>query len=289
MLLIMHVLNPTLMIVLPLVFGAWVVRRWGLDWAVFGFGSLTFIASQVLHIPFNQFVLNPQLERLGWISGKGWAWVMGALLLGLSAGLFEEIARYIALKRIVDRVGEWRQGVLFGLGHGGIEAILLGALVFYGLFQALALRGVQLEGVVAPERLEAARLQLEGYWGMAWYEPLWATLERLSALTFHTMAALLVLMAVRRNQVVWLVTAILAHTIFNAIALIALTTLGVAATEMILAGLGVLCLWVIIRLQSSLTSAPETKVRGDGSVMAHPAKGIAGDIEAERLDDSKYT
>jgi uncharacterized membrane protein YhfC len=223
MLLITHVLNPALMIMLPLVLGVWVIRRWGLDWAVFGFGALTFIASQILHIPFNQFVLNPQLERSGLLSGNGWAWVMGALLLGLSAGLFEEITRYVALKRIAARDGGWQQGVLFGLGHGGIEAILLGGFAIYALFQALALR-------------------------------LWATLERLSALAFHTMAALLVMMAVRRNQIVWLVAAIMAHTIFNAVALIAVTSLGVAATEIILAGFGALCLWVIIRLRSNLVN-----------------------------------
>jgi uncharacterized membrane protein YhfC len=288
MLLITHVLNPALMIMLPLVLGVWVIRRWGLDWAVFGFGALTFIASQLLHIPFNQFVLNPQLERSGLLSGNGWAWVMGALLLGLSAGLFEEIARYVALKRIAARDGGWQQGVLFGLGHGGIEAILLGGFAIYALFQALALRGVPLEGIVPPERIETARVQLEGYWGMAWYEPLWATLERLSALAFHTMAALLVMMAVRRNQIVWLVAAIMAHTIFNAVALIAVTSLGVAATEIILAGFGALCLWVIIRLRSNLVPSIQARTRMDVSVIAPPLKEISKEIESERLDDSKY-
>jgi uncharacterized membrane protein YhfC len=289
MLLAIHILNPTLMVVLPLVLGTWVVRRWRLDWAVFGFGALTFITSQVLHIPFNQFLLNPQLERSGLLSGDGWAWVMSALLLGLSAGLFEEITRYIALKRIASRVSEWREGVLFGLGHGGIEAILLGALVFYALFQALALRGEGLEGVVPPEQIEAARVQLESYWGMAWYEPLWATLERLSALSFHTMAALLVLKAVRQNRVFWLIVVILAHTLFNAVALVAIKSLGVAAMELILAGIGLFCLWVIFRVRSSLMVGVEASEFEIKSSVASPSREIAGKIEAERLDESKYT
>jgi uncharacterized membrane protein YhfC len=289
MLLAMHILNPTLMMVFPLVLGAWVVRRWRLDWAVFGVGALTFIASQVLHIPFNQFLLNPQLERSGLLSGDGWAWVMTALLLGLSAGLFEEIARYITLKRFTSRVSEWREGVLFGLGHGGIEAILLGALAFYGLFQALALREVSLEGVVPLEQIEATRIQLESYWGMAWYEPLWATLERLSALSFHTMAALLVLKAVRQNRVFWMVVAILAHTLFNAVALVAIKGLGVAATELILAGIGLFCLWVIFRIRSSLMTGVEARGSEIVSPGASPSREIAAEIEAERLDESKYT
>jgi uncharacterized membrane protein YhfC len=274
------------MALIPCLASVWVVRRWKLDWAIFGFGGLTFIASQVLHIPFNQFLLNPLLGRLG---GERWGWVASALALGLSAGLFEEMARYFMLKRLTSRVRDWHQGILFGLGHGGVEAIILGGFALYAFFQATALKGVALEGVVPPEQLETVRLQLESYWGMAWYEPLWATLERISALAFHTLAALLVLVAVRNHQMVWLGAAILGHTIFNAVALISVKALGVAVTEILLAGIGVLCLWMIRCIRPRLGGDLEGRSEESAGDILPKRSRIASEIEAERLDDSKYT
>jgi len=288
MLLVMHILSPMLMVVIPLVLGAWVVRRWRLDWALFGLGAVTFIISQILHIPFNQFILSPQLERWGWLSADGWPWVMVALMLGLSAGLFEELARYFVLKRISSRVQGWSEGVLFGLGHGGIEAIIVGGLAFYGLIQALTFRGVPLEGVVPPEQLEGARIQLEGYWGMAWYEPLWATLERISAIAFHTMAALLVLMSIRQRRIVWLVGAIMAHALFNAVALVSVKAWGVAATETILAAVGLGCLWVIFRLRPRLVANVAGSIPSRDEDLSPQPGPIKDKVEAERLDDSRF-
>ncbi|TFH34692.1 MAG: YhfC family intramembrane metalloprotease, partial [Anaerolineales bacterium] len=84
MLLVLQILSPLMMLAIPLTLGAWVVRRWKLDWAIFGLGGLTFVASQLFHIPFNRIVLNPWVERQGWLGAEGWPWVMLALVFGLS-------------------------------------------------------------------------------------------------------------------------------------------------------------------------------------------------------------
>ncbi|NIV35591.1 MAG: YhfC family intramembrane metalloprotease, partial [Anaerolineae bacterium] len=56
MLVFTHALNPALMILIPLVVAILLVRRWRLDWAVFGLGAFTFVLSQVFHLPFNQWL-----------------------------------------------------------------------------------------------------------------------------------------------------------------------------------------------------------------------------------------
>ncbi len=285
MLLVMHGLSPLLMIALPLAGGVWLVRRWRLDWAIFGLGAVTFIVSQVFHVPFNHFLLNPLLEDLG---GEGWARVAAALLLGLSAGLFEEVARYLMLRRRADRIRRWPEGILFGLGHGGAEAIIVGLLVAYGLFQALALQGIPLESVVPADRLEVTRAQVEAYWGMAWYEPLWATLERVSAMGFHLMAAILVLKAVRQRRLIWLGAAILAHTALNAIALVAVGPLGVAVTEILLLLIGGTCVFLAIRLRREFVDDLARDEKFNGHDRAPPVKAVADNATAERLDESRY-
>jgi uncharacterized membrane protein YhfC len=285
MLVAMHILNPVLMVLVPLAIAARLVRSYRLDWAIFGLGAGTFIASQIFHIPFNHFVLNPVLLNMGPGAGAG---VAGAVLLGLSAGLFEEMARYLMLKRQAGRIHSWPQGLLVGLGHGGTEAIIVGLIVFYGLFQAMALQGVPLEGVVPPDRLGVVRAQLEAFWGLAWYEPLWGALERFSALAFHTMAATLVLLAIQRRRASWLLVAVLAHTLFNTVALVAIKAIGVAGTELILAGIGGLCLWLTWRMRPLFVGESEFIGDQPGPGISSGVRVDEGEIEVERLDESKF-
>ena len=92
-----RLLNGLLMIAMPIALGIYLARRMGKRWKLFLVGAVLFVASQVLHIPFNLIVLNPILEQIGFGQGNfGSALLLGALLLGLSAGLFEEITRWLA-------------------------------------------------------------------------------------------------------------------------------------------------------------------------------------------------
>jgi len=90
-----HLLNGLLMIAIPLILGVVLARRWRLSWGLFGVGAATFVASQLLHIPFNNLVLTPFVTERGMFAAGGLAFVTAALLYGLSAGVFEEVARFV--------------------------------------------------------------------------------------------------------------------------------------------------------------------------------------------------
>ena len=120
-------LNSLLMILLPLLLGIWLVHRYRVSWKLFLIGAAGFVVSQIGHIPLNQFVLNPfvrdflaQGETVGRV-------LLAALLFGLSAGLFEEGTRYL-FYYFRKSMRDWDEGLMFGAGWGGIEAILLGLL-----------------------------------------------------------------------------------------------------------------------------------------------------------------
>ena len=51
--------------------------------------------------------------------------VLYYLLLGFTAGLFEEISRFIGMKLFCKNRTSWWNGIAFGLGHGGCEALWL--------------------------------------------------------------------------------------------------------------------------------------------------------------------
>src|SRR5689334_21668207 len=132
------------MILLPLIAGFYIARRFKLSfrdfWKLFIDGALTFIASQVLHIPL-VFGLT-YLFSSGLIPSPDSSIVLifNAIVLGLLAGIFEETARYILFKKIRKSTDTWQNGIVIGLGHGGIEAILIGILGITTLTQMMVMR-----------------------------------------------------------------------------------------------------------------------------------------------------
>lgn len=105
------------MIILPILLWIYFTRTFALSWKLVLAGALTFIASQILHIPL-VFGMNSFLQSLPLLAN--------AIILGLLAGIFEETARYILFKLILKNTRSWKEGILVGLGHGGIEALLSG-------------------------------------------------------------------------------------------------------------------------------------------------------------------
>ncbi|WP_454055548.1 YhfC family glutamic-type intramembrane protease [Clostridium sp. Marseille-Q7071] len=62
----------------------------------------------------------------------------------LTAGIFEEVGRFIAFKTVLKNNHEWKDGIAFGIGHGGIEAIIIGVFssVQFIIYSNLINRGL---------------------------------------------------------------------------------------------------------------------------------------------------
>jgi uncharacterized membrane protein YhfC len=253
-----RLLNAVLMIGLPLALGVYLARKYGLVWRLYIVGGATFVASRVLHLPFNSQVLVPLLEQVGWMQGTALGQQVGlAIALGLSAGIFEELARYVVLRYWRRDLRTWRQGLMFGAGHGGIEAVLLGLLALFAFIQAVAYREADLTGIVPPEALEATQAQLQAYWSLPWYASLLGALERSFTLVFHIAAALLVLQVFTRGGLGWLLAAVLWHTFTDAAAVFVAANWGVYAAEGTLLIIAGLSLAMIVYLRPREDIPPE--------------------------------
>ncbi len=246
-----------LMIVFPLVLGWWIRRRYGVGWGVFGIGALTFIASQVVHIP-----LNYALGQLG--GGRGmalWPLIPLALALGLSAGVCEEGARWVVLRFFAKKTRGWRAGLQFGAGHGGAEAIIVGVVALVNVVVLIALRSVSPSalglGGANADQLAAAQA---AYWRTAAYLPVVGGLERVFAITVQIALATLVMRSVTRGRPLYLLAAIAFHAAIDAWAVWAAQNVSVWVIEGVVALSALFGLWLIWRLREAPPAAePEQK------------------------------
>lgn len=224
-LLITYPLNGLLMIGMPIALAIYLARRFHYSWRLVGIGAVTFVVSQIGHIPFNILLGNlfetgklpppPEPLRL----------VFFALLWGLSAGLWEEFSRYGAYRWFAKEARSWGRGLLLGAGHGGMEAVLLGLIVLANFAVMASIRGQDVRILISteqatPEIIALAEAQIEAYWSLPWTMSLLGVVERFFTLPFHLACSLLVMQVFTRGKIRWLWFSITLHTAGNATALI---------------------------------------------------------------------
>ena len=278
-------INYALMILIPIVVAIFIRRRTGAPWRLFFIGAVTFIASQVLHIPFNAVVL-----RSGLLSTDTTVWsslIIYAAFLGLSAGVFEETARYLTYRFWAKDARSWSRGLMLGAGHGGIEAILVGALAAVNFVALLA----AVNNETAMNALPADQRSLvTGALAQIMDAPtgtlLLGAVERVFAITAHLAMSLLVLQVFLRRNIAWLFASIGFHTLLNMVAVIAASRLSPFATEGIIGLFALLALVIIFRLRT-----PEPEPAPEPEALPPPADAAALDLRPtdDAFDRSRYS
>lgn len=283
--LISRILNVTIMMGIPLILGIVLAKRGKEGFRPIGIGAAAFILSQVGHIPFNQYVLIPGLERLGIeMTAQGeWSLVILGLALGFSAGVFEEFTRFLVFRFWLNKSPHSLLPVKYGIGHGGIEAFILGILALIGLIQVIFLAGDGALNSFPPDQALLIREQINLYWDMTWGLSLLGAWERISAMAFHLGASLLVYKAVRQKQSRWLVIAILGHTILDTFAVIAVQKLDFVILESILFVFA--AAWLFWSWTQKVIEDPEVI-----PAKHYPKQLLRSDqhISGEQLEESRY-
>jgi uncharacterized membrane protein YhfC len=222
MLVLAFAIEVLMMLGLPIGLVLMLKRRPGVTWGLILAGAIAFIGSQVVHLP-----LNWALGLLGPERGVAlWPLPLMALVVGLSAGVCEEVARYLVLRLWRREARSWTQGMAFGAGHGGVESVFAAGLVLITFTNMLILRRMGLGSLgLSGEMLEQAQTQVETYWSMAWYLPLLGGVERLFGIIIHVALSLLVVRALVRDNLSWLLAAVGAHALVDGV-VVALAQMG---------------------------------------------------------------
>jgi uncharacterized membrane protein YhfC len=146
---------------------------------------------------------------------------------------------------------------MYGLGHGGIESMLLIAgLVTITLIQVLALARTDLSTLpLTDEQRALAAQQLAAIAAQPSWAPLLGAWERMWTIPLHVALSLVVLQVFRRGSIRWLWLAILAHTLADLLGAGTAPILGltgmtaVLVPEAIVTLIGLLSLWAIWALR----------------------------------------
>jgi uncharacterized membrane protein YhfC len=86
-----------------------------------------FFIGMLVFFVFTQ-ILEKQLHMIVIIKDLASNPILFSIYGVLAAGIFEEIGRFIAFKTILKNNHQWKDGIAYGIGHGGIEAILIGTI-----------------------------------------------------------------------------------------------------------------------------------------------------------------
>jgi uncharacterized membrane protein YhfC len=197
------------------------------------------------------------------------------------------MARFATYRWWAKGAKSWRKGVMLGAGHGGIEAVLFGALALFNFFYIMAIRNADLTSMVPLEQLAAAQQAITNFWTAPWYDIFLAPLERIFTLIVHIALSLLVLQMFTRGQTRWLFLAIGWHALLDAAAVYALSTWGIYAAEAAVAASSLLSLAIIFALRQP---EPVVEQEPPGSPIPQPPPYVDFDVmeTPQKLDESRF-
>ena len=245
-----YLLNVLGMILLPIGLAFYVTRKFSLSWKLILAGALTFIASQMLHIPvvygLTALFQNGTLPAIP----TAYQAIFNAILLGLLAGIFEETARWILYRFMLRDAKTWEQGVTVGVGHGGVEALILGILALTSVASMIAMRSADLSAFGVPAaQLELARQQVAEFWSAPLYMAFLGFFERVFAIALHVSLSVMVLYSVVYRKPIWFWIALLWHALVDALAVYLMPLIGTLAIETVIGLCAVISLVILFWLR----------------------------------------
>jgi uncharacterized membrane protein YhfC len=226
-------------------------RRTRAPWQPFVYGAMIFAGFQL----FTWLPLSVYIDvAVGGSLSDTWAFLW-LWALALATSLAEEFGRWVGFRYLFRRSNlplTWRNGVMYGLGHGGLETLLLIAgLTFINMLAYIVLTGLDLTQASESATVSPAFVQeLEAIAQTTWLQPLIVAFERVLALPHQVAWSLLVMQSLASRQKRWFGFAVLHHTAVALVVpgLVRLSGYGLA--EAVNLGFAALSVWIILKLRS---------------------------------------
>jgi len=128
------------------------------------------------------------------------------------------------MDRLKKKGDSFGAALTLGAGHGGIEAMIIGASLLASLISMLAMQNSDaiLSSLPADQAIQAKQ-QMDAFWASSWDLPIAGAVERIGAVGLHIALSVMVWMSVSLRKPLWFWGAILYHAAVDALAVLALT------------------------------------------------------------------
>ena len=236
-------------------------RRWlRAPWALYIYGALIYAVFQLFTwLPLNVY-LDAQLGARLDTEFQAFVWLMSSAVL---AALVEETGRWLGYRYLFPRSKArltWRNGVMYGLGQGSVETLLLFAgLTFITMLAYIVLGQFDLDTIAhsmgasgSPALVEALRSILD----MTWSQPLIVAIERVLALPHQVAWALMVMASMVHRRKRWFVFAVAYHASIAVLVPSLARLAGFGVAEGVNLVLAVLSVWIISKLRAFCAPDP---------------------------------
>ncbi len=245
----------------PVVLAVVAHRRLHVGWRYLAYGASVFFVFQLAtRVPAVQFIQASIADQLKASPTLMWAWLV---VLALTAGLFEEVGRYLGYRVLMRREEKtWSKAVMYGLGHGGFESIVLvGGMMLLGIIHLWSFASGGFAQLPEDQRTLAAQ-QLQALNAQPGWIALLGAWERLWTVPLQVAFSVIVLQVFRTGKLVWLLWAVVGHALVDLVAVGLQQVLGAGVVssliiEGVIAVFGVLAVWTIWRLRDA-PSQPAT-------------------------------
>lgn len=235
-------------VLMPIVLVIYFYKKEKIRLRVVLIGASVFFVSQVLiRLPLLSFISTQE-----WYKSIASNVAVLAVFLGLTAGLFEEAGRFIAMKYFMKDNLKWKDGLAFGLGHGGIESILLvGMANLSNIVLSFMINAGVFDMMVKAKLPAEAVGQIKSILiGLAPITFLAGGYERIMAMIIQIAFSMLVLYSVKAKKPMCLLYAILLHGIVDSpLVILSSMKLNTWALELYVTLCATLGLALIIKLK----------------------------------------
>lgn len=209
------VLSLILSLILPIGGIIYLKKKYNASLKVFFIGVVAFFISvQILEGVIHNYVFNINNYTSNFLISNP---IFYMLYGGLMAGIFEESARFISFKYLIkerDNVS----AITYGVGHGGIESILIGFIGSINtiIYAVLINKGGflnLLEAIgISKDIIDTTYNQMINSPEITWLLP---GLERIMAIIIQISLSVLVMQAIKNKKYIYYVLAIICHAIVD--------------------------------------------------------------------------
>jgi uncharacterized membrane protein YhfC len=201
---------------LPIILIIFVKKKYKVSLRPFVVGVLAFfISAEILEKLVHLYVLNLNTTTSSFFADSAIAY---AIYGALAAGIFEETARYISYKFFLKNNRNFLDGISYGLGHGGIESILIGGIASFGaITNSILINSGKFTSSLEQAGISSGQINevIDSYVNTPLFQ--WATpgLERILALGIQIGLSIIVLYGVKERKTIYYFIAIVLHAVID--------------------------------------------------------------------------